>query len=838
MFRFEVAGSWCWALAAALLLGGSFAGRAGADGLQLIENGASEYRIAVAAEHEPSVKRAAWRLRRDVERASGVLLPIVTLDAVGSVDDQSKLIVLGQNDYTASVGVDAAAIPHDGYALKTVGQNLIIAGNDGPDEPIMDRMYGSAGTYIGVGRFMAQHLGIVQYLPGDRWQHVPALDFVEVPELDEVSGPYFKNRQISVGYVIIGDEDRKRAMERRREMLRWARLAGAGSGELGLAAHEVDDIMRPYVQDGKYVGKPEWVALYNGQRMIPRSAWHLQSWYRFHLCTAHPEVRDITMDYLRRFFAENPHFHIAGISMTDGDRYCQGEICRAQDAPGVTDSITDRYMNFAIDIANRAAEEFPGKQVGFFIYASYVDPPVLEKNRQIPENLKLYFVRNGTYYFDEELRLETHRKMREWASITPEITFYSWPASHGFLGLPLSDPQWLVDNIGVMAEQGYQGYRHLVLGSIHARQPESYLWGQLVYDPDADVDALLDRFYDDLYGDAASIVRAYHEKLASHVRRVNETMILEKDQGDDAVSKYEDRVVAYYAPVMEELLELLDAARTAVKGDAVRSARTQVLWNQLRVARLMVEAIQLGRKIDAGQADRHEVKRLDVVRRHFHEHLIKHGNSDVMDIRDLTEVPRYGRDDLMRYLLIPQDYNKWFETPIDERPRSKWQDLSFRYVEPEAALAGDVIVSAPTTWSFRLDPEDVGQRESWHEQSPDGGWSSLRIDQAWHQQGVASRAAGWYSTEMTLPRRQRGVSRMWLLFQAVDGQAEVWIDGVKVGSQRGPTIQMWNRPWALDVTDHVDWGKTHRVTVRVKKYDTQGQVGIWKPIELRGQRGD
>ncbi|MEM8737932.1 MAG: DUF4838 domain-containing protein [Planctomycetota bacterium] len=800
----------------------------------LARGGTTTYKIVIDAQAVPSVEWAAKTLQDRFKASTGATLPIERLEDFSTLRPASRVIVVGQNDYTRRLGLDPESIGHDGYATLTDGRNLIIAGRDDDGDPFRDKLYISTGSIAGVGRFLHDHLGVVQYLPGERWLHVPEHDKLVVDLPTENVKPSFLNRQVSLNYIVRGDPNRKRFLERRREVLRWARLNGAGSGTRGFPAHETDEIMSPYVENDRYVGKPEWVALYNGRRLIPRTKRDFRVWYRFHLCTSNAEVRDITVNYVRQYFKENPEQDIAGISLSDGDRYCQCTPCVAQDAPGI-DSKTDRYLDFASEVARRVKDEFPDKYVGTFIYAAYIDPPVKPKNREIPENLLLFVVKNGTYYYSEADREQARAQLAEWSELAGDrVTFYSWPASHGFLGLPLSNPEWLINHIQDLKKLGYWGYRQLVLGSLHARQPDSYLWGQLTFDIKQDPEALLERYYRDLYGEAASTVRQYHQLLAAQINQANEEIELEKDLSDDTVKKYEDRVIAYYEPLLAEARSLLDQAASQASGDDLRSQRVRVLSDQFRFVELMVAAIQIGKLNDENKATPEQLAQLDELRVAFHEHVIKHANTDVYDVRDLTEVPRYGRDDLMRYLLIPIDYEKWFETPIDERPSSKWQDLSHRYLPPTAALSARQVLALPDTWDFILDPAGDGEQRGLPSAKPNGQWRELLVTKHWIEQGIESRSAGWYTTEFRLPGAAAKADDLWLLFNAVDGHAKVWIDGTFVGDQTGPFDEMWNKSWALHVSKHLKPGSKHRITIRVEKTQNKGQIGIWRPIEIRG----
>lgn len=75
------------------------------------------------------------------------------------------------------------------------------------------------------------------------------------------------------------------------------------------------------------------------------------------------------------------------------------------------------------------------------------------------------------------------------------------------------------------------------------------------------------------------------------------------------------------------------------------------------------------------------------------------------------------------------------------------------------------------------------------------------------------------------------MARFYLLFKAVDGVCNVWLDGKPVSVvSRGTPV--WDKPFALDLgTEAVKPGRGHRLVVMVNK--KSNAAGIWKPVVLR-----
>ena len=146
-----------------------------------------------------------------------------------------------------------------------------------------------------------------------------------------------------------------------------------------------------------------------------------------------------------------------------------------------------------------------------------------------------------------------------------------------------------------------------------------------------------------------------------------------------------------------------------------------------------------------------------------------------------------------------------------------------------SAVAAD-IPEVPRVWKFRLDPEDQGRKQKWFATDlGDNQWRDLEIGRTWESQGIDYDGVAWYRVQLgNLPKTPTN-KRLLLKFGAVDEEAWVYLNGVEVGKHaEGP--DGWNSPFVVDVTDHVQTGKSYLLAVRV--YDTISAGGIFKPVTL------
>ncbi len=151
------------------------------------------------------------------------------------------------------------------------------------------------------------------------------------------------------------------------------------------------------------------------------------------------------------------------------------------------------------------------------------------------------------------------------------------------------------------------------------------------------------------------------------------------------------------------------------------------------------------------------------------------------------------------------------EHPRPEFERAQWLNLNGR-------------------WDFRFDPTDRGVGEGW--QRSDLPWEQqITVPFCWESDlsGIGEKAGqqiGWYRREIAIPADWGG-RRIWLRFEAVDWEAQVWIDGVPVGEHAGGYT-----PFAFDITGNVGPGESATLVVRAfdptdRELPTGKQIAFW-----------
>ena len=182
---------------------------------------------------------------------------------------------------------------------------------------------------------------------------------------------------------------------------------------------------------------------------------------------------------------------------------------------------------------------------------------------------------------------------------------------------------------------------------------------------------------------------------------------------------------------------------------------------------------------------------------------------------------------------------------------SAWRYQNDLYPRPDFVRTNLHWRSLNGTWDFLFDDEDIGLSQSWYlhalpDQAPSKESNTLNKKRTIQVAFVfQSKASGindqgahevlWYErtlTEIRTHHQRQSGERLLLRFGAVDYSAQVWLNGISVGSHRGGHV-----PFDLDLTDAIAshaHSSEYRLTVRVfdSASDTSQPRGkqFWGPV--------
>jgi hypothetical protein len=464
-------------------------------------------------------------------------------------------------------------------------------------------------------------------------------------------------------------------------------------------------------------------------------------------------------------------------------------------------SATDAFLTFYNKVADRLLKEHPNSpsRIGFLAYANLTLPPVRVKKAAKP--LVAYLAPidiDPIHPMNSPLsapRREYKEILTKWAEVMDgRVVIYDY--DQGMMvwrDLPAPSVQMFRHDVKEYQKAGILGVDTESRGAFATTFTNLFYRGQLLWNPDANVDALETQFYRDFFGPAAEPMQAYWTAI-------------NKAWQETIVTEHEYHVVpAIYTPeLMKQLASHLQKAEQAVAGK-----------QDLYVKRL--------------QFMRHGFEVLDAYTQMIHaantevDYLaaVKQGERGLAAREKLTTL----NGTLTTYKVIGEHGSAWWPGEVEQyRKLAKLTN----------GEAGTLVQKFPLEWLFRTDPQNVGVDQKWAAavidpppkleggvrwqdvQSQMGKWQWLRTDVYAQAQGVVTSehqsytGHAWYRTEIELPADKAG-AKLQLMFPGVFNEGWLYINGEQVAHRENYNPVWWYNAyefeWDVPVAGKLKAGK-------------------------------
>lgn len=454
----------------------------------LFEGGHTSYRIVIGADASDSERWAAQELRhwlRQISRADFAVFE----DSAPMTDRE---IVVGVNRHTQQLlGGDTPNPPEldESFRIRNVGAHIVITGGK------------QRGTMYGVMDFLETDLGCRWYAP--RVSVIPKKDRHEFNSVDRSDSPGLRVRN---DFYYEAFEPIWAARNRINGCMSYREQPGGVEGYW--AVHTFYHFIPP----GEFFDEhPEYFSVIGGERRHD----HAQ------LCLTNPDVFRILTERLKKHMREHPEYLIYSVSQNDWHGACQCDDCQAiVDREG---GETGPVLDFVNRVADAVKDEFPDKFIGTLAY-QYTRKPT--KTLRPRENVVIRlcsiecdFARS----FRESSAPENKAfldDLETWGSIAPHMYIWDYVVNFRHYIAPFPNFMALQQNlrdfrdnnaIGVM-EQACYNTRGGEFSELRA-----YVLAKLLWNPDCDVEAVIDDFMYGYYGRAGQFVREYFDFLHARV---------------------------------------------------------------------------------------------------------------------------------------------------------------------------------------------------------------------------------------------------------------------------------------------------------------------------------
>ena len=502
--------------------------------VSLIKNGKTNSKIVLLEKNE-NEKTSANLLQSFVHKISGCTLPIEENTRVRKGD-----IVIG--------GKTSEGVTEDGFHLTTKEGYLHISGLD-------------KGTIYGVVTLLEQYLG-VDYWGENEYSLTPQAT-ITLPLIDRIENPAFRYRQTQC-YALQTDSVYKW----------WNRLEEPQEVfAAGYWVHTFDKLLPSSVYGEEH---PEYYSYFKGKRHPGKAS----QW-----CLTNPSVFEIVAQRIDSIFRANPDKHIISVSQNDGNyTNCTCDSCKA------IDDREGALSGSIITFLNKLAARFPDKEFSTLAYLYTMNPP--KHIKPLPNvNIMLCDIdcNREVSLTENASGREFVKAMEGWSAITNNIFVWDYGINFDNYLSPFPNFHILQDNIRLFKKNHATMHFSQIAGSRGGDFAElrAYLVSKLMWNPEANVDSLMQHFLHGYYGEAAPYIYRYIQVMEGALIGSGQRLWIY----DSPVSHKNGMLKP---ALMRRYNQLFDQAEKAVATNdvllrRVQRARLPIQYSALEIARTETE---------------------------------------------------------------------------------------------------------------------------------------------------------------------------------------------------------------------------------------------------------
>lgn len=433
----------------------------------LIRDGKSDYVIMISEQASAAEIRAAELLGNYLEKMTNCELPLIYSDATVS----GNHVVIRQNEKFMS---------GDEFAVSVNGENVLIEGGT------------NKGCIYGVCEWLEQ-LGVHYYSP----------DYVVIPETENVLLPENNvfgsspNTYRNVHGAFGNDPDY-------RDFNRINHI-----DDMFAEGYYVHTFNRLLPWQEYFDTHPEYFTYRTGKRLIDQ------------LCLSNPEVLDVVIAKLEKEMLLQPDKKVWSVSQNDNPTYCECEHCmkiiEEEESPAGP----------VIRFVNQVAEHFPDKIISTLAYTFSRKAPVVTKpNENVQIMLCTIELNRSKPIATDPTSSDFLKDLTDWGKISNHIYLWDYTVDFEHSISPFPNLHVLQPNIQLFVNNHVkEHFQQSNTGVGHEfSELKSWVLAKLLWNPEADVPALIESFTNGFYGPAAPWIRKYIYQMQDELLKSGERL--------------------------------------------------------------------------------------------------------------------------------------------------------------------------------------------------------------------------------------------------------------------------------------------------------------------------
>ncbi|MFH1740123.1 MAG: DUF4838 domain-containing protein, partial [bacterium] len=242
--------------------------------------------------------------------------------------------------------------------------------------------------------------------------------------------------------------------------------------------------------------RPELYSLNNGRRTKEQ------------VCTTDPEVIELITQTVNEYFDKYPDAICYSLCPDDNPDFCECERCRAMDTGAVWERenkpiVTDRYVLFVSQVAERIQKRHPGKLVSMYAYINHSTPPIY---MPVSPYVAVFFTTSvycGGHGIGDtrcRSRMEMKSDLSRWAELCPNMYIYEYDPIPYNAELPWPLFGARAREMPLYRKMGIKGISIEGHCSWATLSPNHWVTAQCLWNADQSVESLLRDFCNGFFG--------------------------------------------------------------------------------------------------------------------------------------------------------------------------------------------------------------------------------------------------------------------------------------------------------------------------------------------------
>lgn len=460
------------------------------------------------------IAKAGQVLATFIKKITGIQCPLAESGAATNIAGHK--IFLGAGGNTMELFPELRQADAHGFLITLKEADLYIVGASG------------LGTLYGTWYFLMNYAGLRLVLPGEIGEIYERRPHLEIPNELYVLNP-------GPDYLL-----RTWSGEGGFDQTAW--LADTESSDRFQYNHNMFRIYNPQKFGQSH---PEYYPVFRGKRFIPPSVRYSNAWQP---TFSEPAVIQRALEYADETFAWRPDIKSISLTINDGggDSEIDLELAKAQGK-----SFSDIYFNYVNAVARELQKRWPDKYVVFLPYAETAQPPSFKLEDNV---LMFIFSYQGN----------PKEVFNAWRGKVSHFGVYQWLYGSTSWVVPNHWPHALRDYLRFVHDNGGIAFKGETYAAWAHDGAKLWVLNNLLWNIDADVDALLKDYFEHAYGKEAAPAVARYFAIAEQVyerRRTPDKFNLCWFPG--GTNQFKD----YTAEDFENMAHALDEAARDVQGE-------------------------------------------------------------------------------------------------------------------------------------------------------------------------------------------------------------------------------------------------------------------------------